>query len=244
MKTLGIIPARYASSRLPGKPFALIQGKPMLQHVYERVKASNCVDKLIIATDDERIINLAASFGAEAQLTSTTHESGTERCAEVAAAVGNDFDVVINIQGDEPFIVAEQIDALRKLFLKPDVQIGSLIKRISSLEELKNPNVVKAVTATDGKALYFSRAVIPYLRNAEEKDWLLNHAFYKHIGLYGFRRETLLKIANLPPTLLEKAESLEQLRWLENNFTIHLAETFIETMSIDTADDLARANNM
>lgn len=216
----------------------------MLQHVYERVKASNCVDKLIIATDDERIINLAASFGAEAQLTSTTHESGTERCAEVAAAVGNDFDVVINIQGDEPFIVAEQIDALRKLFLKPDVQIGSLIKRISSLEELKNPNVVKAVTATDGKALYFSRAVIPYLRNAEEKDWLLNHAFYKHIGLYGFRRETLLKIANLPPTLLEKAESLEQLRWLENNFTIHLAETFIETMSIDTADDLARANNM
>lgn len=244
MKFLGIIPARYASTRLPGKPLALIQGKPMLQHVYERVKASNCFDKLIIATDDERIINLASSFGAEAQLTSTTHESGTERCAEVAASIGNDFDVVINIQGDEPFIVAEQIETLRKLFLKPEVQIGSLIKKISSLEDLKNPSVVKAVTATDGKALYFSRAPIPFLRNTEEKDWLLNHAFYKHIGLYGYRKETLLKIAKLTPTLLEKAESLEQLRWLENNFTIHLAETFIETMSIDTAEDLMKANQI
>lgn len=243
MKFLGIIPARYASIRLPGKPLALIQGKPMIQHVYERVKESNTVDKIFIATDDERIMNVAASFGAEAILTSPLHNSGTERCAEVASVTGNDFDIIINIQGDEPFIDAEHIKSLRDLFMNAEVQIGSLIKRISSLDELKNQNAVKAVKTPDGKALYFSRAAVPYLRNIEEQDWLHHHQFYKHIGLYGYRKETLLKIAQLSPTPLEQAESLEQLRWLENNFSIHLAETFIETLSIDTAEDLIKANN-
>ncbi len=242
MKFLGIIPARFASTRLPGKPLALIQGKPMIQQVYERVKESNTVDKIIIATDDERILNAAALFGAEAILTSPLHNSGTERCAEVASVIGNDFDVIINIQGDEPFIEAEHLTALRDLFLNDDVKIGSLIKRISTLDELKNPNVVKAVKSSEGKALYFSRAVVPYLRNIEENDWLHHHQFYKHIGLYGYRKNTLLKIAQLSPTPLEQAESLEQLRWIENNFTIHLAETYIETLSIDTAEDLLKAN--
>ncbi len=244
MKTLAIIPARYASTRLPGKPLAMIQGKPMLQHVYERVKECSNIDKLVIATDDERILNLATSFGAEAVLTLPTHQTGTERCAEVVSLIGSAFDVVINIQGDEPFIEQEQIISLQNLFLNNEVQIGSLIKRISSLDELKNPGVVKVVTSPEGKALYFSRAVIPYLRNVNENDWLHHHSFYKHIGLYGYRKETLLKIAGLSPTPLEQAESLEQLRWLENNFTIHLAETFIETMSIDTVDDLAKANQV
>ncbi len=243
MKFLGIIPARYASTRLPGKPLALIQGKPMIQHVYERVKKSNTVDRIFIATDDERIMNVAASFGAEAILTSPLHNSGTERCAEVASVIGNEFDVIINIQGDEPFIEAEHLTALRDLFLNDEVQIGSLIKRISSLDELKNPNVVKAIKTPEGKALYFSRAVVPYLRNIEEQDWLHHHPFFKHIGMYGYRKETLLKIAQLSPTALEQAESLEQLRWLENNFAIHLAETFIETLSIDTIEDLLKANS-
>ena len=242
MKILGIIPARYASTRLPGKPLALIQGKPMIQHVFERVKESNTVDKIIIATDDERIMNVAASFGAEAILTSPLHNSGTERCAEVASVIGNDFDVVINIQGDEPFIEAEHLKSLRDLFLNDKVQIGSLIKKISSLEELKNLNVVKAVKTPDGKALYFSRSVVPYLRNIEEHDWFHHHSFYKHIGLYGYQKETLLKSAHLSPTPLEQAESLEQLRWLENTISIHLAETFIETLSIDTNEDLIKAN--
>lgn len=242
MKFLGIIPARYASTRLPGKPLALIQGKPMIQHVYERVKESNTVDKIFIATDDERIMNVAASFGAEAILTSPLHNSGTERCAEVASVIGKNFDVIINIQGDEPFIEAEHLTALRDLFINDEVQIGSLIKRISSLDELINQNVVKAVKTPEGKALYFSRAVVPYLRNIEEPDWLHHHPFFKHIGMYGYRKETLLKIAQLSPTLLEQAESLEQLRWLENNFTIHLAETFTETLSIDTMEDLIKAN--
>ena len=244
MKFLGIIPSRYASTRLPGKPLAMIQGKPMIQQVYERVKESNTLDKLIIATDDERILNVAASFGAEAILTSPLHNSGTERCSEVAAVIGNDFEVVINIQGDEPFIESDHLIALRNLFLKEEVQIGSLIKRISSLDELKNPNVVKAVKSPDGKALYFSRTAVPYLRNIDEQDWLHHHLFFKHIGLYGYRKNTLLKIAQLSPTPLEQAESLEQLRWLENNFSIHLAETFIETLSIATADDLMRANKV
>lgn len=243
MKFLGIIPARYASTRLPGKPLALIQGKPMIQHVYERVKESNTVDRIFIATDDERIMNVAASFGAEAILTSPLHNSGTERCAEVASVIGNEFDIIINIQGDEPFIESEHLTALRDLFLNDEVQIGSLIKRISSLDELKNPNVVKAIKTPEGKALYFSRAVVPYLRNIEEQDWLHHHPFFKHIGMYGYRKETLLKIAQLSPTALEQAESLEQLRWLENNFAIHLAETFIETLSIDTIEDLLKANS-
>ncbi len=243
MKFLGIIPARYASTRLPGKPLALIQGKPMIQHVYERVKKSNTVDRIFIATDDERIMNVAASFGAEAILTSPLHNSGTERCAEVASVIGNEFDIIINIQGDEPFIESEHLTALRDLFLNDEVQIGSLIKRISSLDELKNPNVVKAIKTPEGKALYFSRAVVPYLRNIEEQDWLHHHPFFKHIGMYGYRKETLLKIAQLSPTALEQAESLEQLRWLENNFAIHLAETFIETLSIDTIEDLLKANS-
>ncbi|TSA51375.1 MAG: 3-deoxy-manno-octulosonate cytidylyltransferase [Sphingobacteriales bacterium] len=243
MKLLGIIPARFASTRLPGKPLAMIQGKSMIQHVYERVKASNIVDKIFIATDDERIINTAASFGAEAIMTSPLHNSGTDRCAEVAAVIGYDFDVVINIQGDEPFIETDHLKSLRDLFLNDEVQIGSLIKRISSLVELKNPNVVKAVKTPEGKALYFSRSVVPYIRNIEEHDWLHHHSFYKHIGLYGYRKETLLKIAQLSPAPLEQVESLEQLRWLENNISIHLAETFIETLSIDTPEDLIKAND-
>lgn len=242
MKFLGIIPARYGSTRLPGKPLALIQGKPMIQHVYERVKESNLLNKIIVATDDERILNVAASFGAEAILTSPLHNSGTERCAEVAAVIGNDYDVIINIQGDEPFIENEHLQLLCDLLLNDEVQIGSLIKRIQTLDELKNPNVVKALKTPQGKALYFSRAVVPYLRNIEENDWLHHHQFYKHIGLYGYRKKTLLKIAQLSPTPLEQSESLEQLRWLENNFSIHLAETFTETMSIDTEEDLITAN--
>ncbi len=242
MKFLGIIPARYASTRLPGKPLALIHGKPMIQQVYERVKQSNTVDKIIIATDDKRIINAANSFGAEAILTSPLHNSGTERCAEVAAAIGINFDVIINIQGDEPFIEKDHLQLLHDLFLNEEIHIGSLIKKILSLDELKNPNVVKSVKSSEGKALYFSRAVVPYLRNIEESEWLNHHSFYKHIGLYGYRLETLLKIAQLAPTPLEQAESLEQLRWLENNFNIHLAETLIETLSIDTLEDLTKAN--
>ena len=241
MKVLGIIPARFDSTRLPGKPLAMINGKPMIQLVYEQVLNSGAVDEVAIATDDERIVSAAKNFGAKVFLTNKNHTSGTRRCAEVAEHYKNEFDVVLNIQGDEPFIAAEQLDLVRQLLEKDFVKIVSLVKKISSKEELENPNVVKAVKSIDGKALYFSRTAIPFMRNAEA-DFRNQFSFFRHIGLYGFKTKTLLEIATLPSSPLELAESLEQLGWMENGHEIHLTETEIETLSIDTPEDLAKAN--
>ncbi len=243
MKFLAIIPARFASTRLPGKPLSFIHGKPMIQHVYERVIESNTVDKVIVATDDDQIVDVVSKFGGECTLTSPLHNSGTERCAEVASLFIKEYDVVINVQGDEPFISFEHFSILKKIFLtENDVQIASLIKRITTNEELNNPNVVKALKSEKGNALYFSRSAIPFIRNSERQNWLHGNTFYKHIGLYGYRIETLLDLIKLNPTPLEQAESLEQLRWLENGYTIKLAETSSESLSVDTPEDLERAN--
>ncbi len=243
MKFIGIIPARYASSRFPGKPLADIGGKPMIRWVYERVAGS--LDDVWVATDDARIEEAVKSFGGKVIMTSTTHRSGTERCLEAAERIGGSFDVIINIQGDEPFIQSKQIDAIKACFLDhPDTCLATLIKPFSvkdGLEALTNPNSPKVVVNRAGEALYFSRSVIPYLRGVPEEEWLNKAVFYKHIGLYAYRLETLKAIAALPVSPLEQAESLEQLRWLEYGFPIQTAITEMENIAVDTPEDLERA---
>jgi len=242
MQILGIIPARYASSRFPGKPLVDIDGKTMIQRVYEQARLSQ-LDKVIVATDDQRIYEHVLGFGGQVCMTNKDHPSGTDRCAEVARTF-KDFPLVLNIQGDEPFIQPEQINrAISLLKNNADAQIGTLIKKIELATDLFNPNVVKAVIDNQNKALYFSRSPIPYLRSVDEKEWLIQHTYYKHIGLYVFQRKVLLEIANLQATKLEKAESLEQLRWLENGYHIVTAVTTKETIGIDTPEDLKNLKN-
>jgi 3-deoxy-manno-octulosonate cytidylyltransferase (CMP-KDO synthetase) len=240
----GIIPARWASTRFPGKPLALINGKTMIRRVYDQAAHAQSLSKVVVATDDRRIFDHVAAFGGEVMMTSSKHQSGTSRCAEIIERSGAaDPDVVINIQGDEPFIDPSQIDNLAALFSEPGVQIATLVKKITNTEELINPNVVKVVTTTDGKALYFSRAAIPFVRGYTEGEFLDTAAFYKHIGIYAYRTEVLKHIIKLPAGALETAESLEQLRWLEHGLTIHTALTNLESFAVDTPDDLSKFIN-
>lgn len=242
MRFLGLIPARYASTRFPAKPLAMLGGKTVIQRVYEKVVG--CVDDAYVATDDERIAVAVEAFGGKVVMTSTSHKSGTDRCREAATKVNGQFDVVINIQGDEPFIHPSQIETVKQCFDDDSTQIATLVRPFPSdisLEQLQNPNGVKVVIDKDSHALYFSRSVIPYLRGVEPSEWLKHHTFYKHIGLYAYQRIVLDEITALPQSSLELAESLEQLRWLENGYTIKVGFTEEETIGIDTPEDLRRA---
>ena len=240
MKTLGVIPARYASTRFPGKPLIDIDGKTMIQRVYEQALKS-ALDKVVVATDDERIAAAVSNFGGEFVMTSPDHQSGTDRCAEVVKSLPG-FDIVINIQGDEPFIDPSQINLVRDCFVDEKVQLATLIKEIHSDEELFNPNIPKVVIGHQQQALYFSRQAIPYLRNTAMENWVTAHQFYKHIGIYGYQTTTLLAITQLKPSTLELAESLEQLRWIENGYQIQTKVTTIETIAIDSPSDLLKIN--
>lgn len=240
MSILGIIPARYASTRFPAKPLADLGGKSMIRRVYEQAKKSNSLSKVVVATDHEEIFNHVIDFGGEVCMTSAHHASGTDRCYEVLSKENSSFDYVINIQGDEPFIAPEQIDLLASL-LDGKTELATLIKKIDSVEQLFNPNLVKVVCNKNQDALYFSRSVIPYFRNLEQAEWVIRHTYYKHIGMYAYRNDVLEKITRLEISTLEKAESLEQLRWLENGYQVKVKETSIETMGIDTPEDLQNA---
>ena len=242
MKSIAIIPARYASTRFPAKPLAILGGKLVVERVYEQVRKA--IDKVVVATDDERIYNAVVAFGGEAVMTSSEHRSGTDRCREAYEKVGYEADIVLNIQGDEPFIVPKQINTLLECFKSEKVEIATLVKPFNEedgLEALENPNSPKVVINESGEALYFSRSVIPYLRGVERNEWLKHHTFYKHIGIYAFRSEVLKAVTALPASSLEKAESLEQLRWLESGYKIGVGVTDIETVGIDTPEDLERA---
>jgi len=241
MNIVAIVPSRYASSRFPGKPLAMIGGKSMVQRVYERVSKVKSIQQTIVATDDKRIFDHVNSFGGNVQMTGDHHESGTDRCAEVATSL-KDVDLIINVQGDEPFLNPGQIELLiEQLKGLKNSGIATLAKSIHSESELQNPSVVKVVLNRKNKALYFSRSIIPHLRGKAVKTHLDQQLFYKHIGIYGFYRTTLLELARLEMTKLEKAESLEQLRWLENGYEIQVGITEEETMGIDTVEDLERA---
>jgi 3-deoxy-manno-octulosonate cytidylyltransferase (CMP-KDO synthetase) len=289
MKILGVIPARFASTRFPGKHLVAINGKSMIQRVYEQAKLCKSLARVVVATDDERIFDHVQSFGGEVLMTSESHQSGTDRCAEVVETLNFEiqtgfldsdsapiigkikprfegiFTAVINIQGDEPFIQPEQIEKIAsilrgplsgnsKLKIKnegasttsnpttesPSFGIATLVKSIDNQLDIDNPNVVKAVFSEVGRALYFSRSPIPFIRNLDKKDWAKSGQFFKHIGLYGYKTSVLLEIAKLAQSPLEKSESLEQLRWLENGYTIGVAETNLETIGIDTPEDLKK----
>ncbi len=234
-----IIPARYASTRFPGKPLALIHGKPMIQLVYEAA-CTSMANHVSVATDDERIASCVTGFGGQTVMTSPTLPSGTDRCGEAARQLGLQADdVVINVQGDEPFITGEVINLLIKLFEDPSVQIATLTSPITRTEEVNDPNKVKIVFDKNHKAIYFSRYTIPYLRNPEQ----FTPKYFKHIGIYGYRYGTLRQLIQLPETNLEKSEKLEQLRWIENGYAIYVAECEYEGIGIDTPEDLRRVNN-
>lgn len=243
----GIIPARYASTRFPGKPLAEIHGKTMIRRVYEQVLKAKKVSTVAVATDDDRIAGEVRRFGGNVVMTSQNHRSGTERCAEALTKLsgeGQDFEVVINIQGDEPFIDPEQIDLLAQMFRQKNLQIGTLIKPVKNAEELASPNVVKVVISKSSKALYFSRSVIPYVRSSNPENLLKNQAYYAHVGMYGYRAGILREIVRLSPGVLEQAESLEQLRWLEHGYDIHTQLTHAESLAVDTPEDLSKIINI
>ena len=237
---IGIIPARYASTRFPGKPLADIAGKSMIQRVYEQTKKSSRIREVIVATDDDRIANAVKNFGGNFCMTSTAHQSGTDRCAEVVEQRKLKADAIINIQGDEPFIDPKQIDLVCSCFDDTSVQLATLVKRIMKDEILFNPNSPKVILDKDHNAIYFSRHPIPFVRGKEQASWLASHTFYQHIGIYGYTTEALRKITRLPVSSLEKTESLEQLRWIENGFKIRTALTTLETLAVDTPEDLTR----
>ena len=237
MQILGLIPARYASTRFPGKPLVDIAGKSMIQRVFEQAKKCRQLDEVVVATDDERILNHVLEFGGNAIMTSTEHQSGTDRCAEVSLQYP-EFDVIINIQGDEPFIDPEQISKVISCFESPDTQLATLVKKIVSEQELFNPNSPKVIINKNSEAIYFSRLPLPYIRGQEQENWLNHFTFFKHIGIYGYRADILQQVTKLPVSSLEKAESLEQLRWIENGYKIKVAETDLETYAIDTPEDI------
>lgn len=242
MKSLAIIPARYASTRFPAKPLAMLGGKLIIERVYRQVQQA--IDDVVVATDDERIMSAVESFGGCAVMTSTEHRSGTDRCYEALMKVGGSYDIVINVQGDEPFIQPEQIRSLVACFEDPATDIATLVKPFTvedGVEALENPNSPKVVVSRDMKAIYFSRSVIPYMREVPREEWLSRHTYYKHIGMYAFRAKTLGEVTALPQSSLELSEKLEQLRWLENGYRIGVGITTIETIGIDTPEDLRRA---
>ena len=242
MKFIGIIPARYASSRFPGKPLADMKGKPMIQRVYEQ--ASLVLDNVCVATDHPAIESAVKAFGGRVVRSLKEHPSGTDRCCEAYHLLGGNEDVVINIQGDEPFIKPEQIRAIISCFDNPDTEIATLVRVFDPAEgweALANPNSPKVILNNRSEAIAFSRSVIPYLRNVDKEEWLTRHTYYKHIGMYAFKAATLDALTQLPQSSLERAESLEQLRWIENGYRIKVAITTQETIGIDNPDDMARA---
>lgn len=242
MTFIGIIPARYASTRFPAKPLALLGGRTVIERVYRQV--DGVLDAAVVATDDQRIYDVVESFGGRAVMTSVHHKSGTDRVWEAYEHIGEDFDVVVNIQGDEPFIQPSQLHAIQHCFDNEDTQIATLVKPFTpqdGLAALENPNSPKVVVDDNGRALYFSRSVIPYLRGVDRSEWLSTHTFYKHIGLYAYRPDVLRQLTALPQSPLELAESLEQLRWLQAGYHIQVGVSQVETIGIDTPEDLARA---
>jgi 3-deoxy-manno-octulosonate cytidylyltransferase (CMP-KDO synthetase) len=241
MKILGIIPARYASTRFPGKPLADVKGKPMIRRVYELAKKCKLLSDVVVATDDERIVKAVKKFKGNVVVTSAKHESGTDRCFEALKKFGGRYDAVINIQGDEPFIHPDQITKVAKCFSDKNVQLATLAMKIKSIHELTNHNTVKVIINKKKEAIYFSRTAIPYYRGEDFTEWLKMHVYYKHVGIYGYRSDILSEITKLEPSSLEMAESLEQLRWIENGYRIAVELTDLETYSIDTPEDLKNA---
>lgn len=239
MKFIGIIPARYASTRFPGKPLALLGGKPVIQHVYEKV--ATMLEAAYVATDDERIYDVVKAFGGQVVMTRTDHKSGTDRIEEAIEKIGGEWDVVVNVQGDEPFVAKSQLDTICHCFDDPTTQIATLGKPFESMEAVQNPNSPKIVVDNMGFAMYFSRSVIPYVREKEKSSWLTHYPFLKHLGIYAYRKDVLRQVTQLPQSSLEIAESLEQLRWLQNGFKIKVGTTDVETVGIDTPQDLERA---
>lgn len=242
MKYLALIPARYASTRFPAKPLAILGEKTIIQHVYERV--SSVFEHAYVVTDDERIEACVLAFGGRCIMTGTHHKSGTDRCYEALEKLGVGYDVVVNVQGDEPFIATSQLETIKACFDDPQTQIATLVKPFvpaDGIEALENPNSPKVVLDNNGYAIYFSRSVIPYLRGVEKSEWLSKHTYFKHIGLYAYRSEVLKEITSMPLGELEQAESLEQLRWLQAGYRIKVGTTDVETIGIDTPEDLERA---
>lgn len=247
MKVLGIIPARYASTRFPGKPLAVIDGKSMIHRVFEQAVSCGELSRVIVATDDESIKKHVEQFGGEPVMTGAHHNSGTERCNEAYDLIrkqDSQYDAIINIQGDEPYIRPEQIFQVISCFKDSEVMIASLMKRITSVNDIQNPNVVKVISDIHGNALYFSRAAIPFVRGRDISEWPDHSSFFRHVGIYGYRPGALADIVNLPLSPLETAESLEQLRWLENGFRIRLKETSFESIAVDTPADLLKLTNI
>lgn len=239
MKYIGIIPARYASTRFPGKPLAVLCGQPVIQRVYEKV--AGVLADAYVATDDSRIYDAVVGFGGKAVMTRADHKSGTDRIEEAVEKIGGDFDVVVNVQGDEPFVHPSQIDTLCRCFDDPSTQIATLGKPFEAMDAVENPNSPKIVTDNGGFALYFSRSVIPFVRGVDRGQWLGHYPYLKHLGIYAYRRDVLAEITRLPQSPLELAESLEQLRWLQNGYRVRVGVTDVETIGIDTPADLARA---
>jgi len=236
---LGIIPARYASTRFPGKPLAEIKGKSMLRRVYEQTEKARLLDKIIVATDDERIAAHAREFGANVVLTRPEHPSGTDRCYEAYQLCGEAFDYVVNIQGDEPFLDPAQIDSLAEA-CTGSVEIATQMILCNNHDVLFDRGEVKIVLNGQREALYFSRSVIPFLKNVDEKEWHKHFDYYRHVGMYAYRSDILAKIAGMQPSLLERAESLEQLRWLENGYRIKCVETSFDSHCVDTPEDIEK----
>jgi 3-deoxy-manno-octulosonate cytidylyltransferase (CMP-KDO synthetase) len=246
MNIFGIIPARYDSSRFPGKPLVQIQGKPMIRRVYEQASKCTGLSGLVVATDDVRIRECVESFRGNVCMTSPKHRSGTERCNEAVNFFGNvsPDDIILNIQGDEPFIQPDQIGQLADLMTGKGVLIGTLVKKIRSGEELFDSNVVKVIPDRNFRALYFGRQAMPFVRGEEPSNWIGKVVFYKHVGLYGYRSAVLAELVKIPESPLEKAESLEQLRWMENGYAIYLAETEFESFAVDSPSDLSKITNI
>lgn len=239
MKFIAIIPARYASQRFPGKPLAMLCGKPVIQRVYEQ--ASKVLDDVYVATDDDRIFQAVEDFGGKAVMTSPNHKSGTDRIEEAIEKIGGDWDVIVNVQGDEPFVAKSQLETICHCFDDASTQIATLGKAFTSMEAVENPNSPKIVVDNQGFAMYFSRSIIPFVRGKEKDDWIAHYPFLKHLGIYAYRKEVLREVTRLPQSSLEIAESLEQLRWLQNGYKIKVGTTDVETVGIDTPEDLDRA---
>lgn len=246
MNFIGIIPARFASTRFPGKPLAVLGNKPLIQHAWERAKEA--LDEVYVATDDNRILKAVMGFGGQAVMTSPAHHSGTDRCAEALKIItereGKEFQVVLNIQGDEPFIRPGQIELLKNSFNDPTTDIATLIKKISDRNDIFDPNKPKVVFDINNYALFFSRSPIPYIRGIHTDEWPGDVNFFKHIGVYAYRTDVLNKITLLPPSLLEMAESLEQLRWLQSGFKIKVSLTKYDNIGIDTPEDMEKARDL
>ena len=244
MKILGIIPARYGSTRLPGKALLKVQGTSIIERVYRRVRLSKSLAGCIVATDDVRIFNHVRKFGGDAVMTRADHASGTTRCAEVIETLRG-FEVVVNIQGDEPLIHPEQIDQICALMTRqPDIPIGTLVRRITDSADLNNPAVAKVVLGDQGRVLYFSRSAIPFVRDVPMRDWLAQTAFYRHVGMYAYRAGVLRKLGGLSQSDLERTEKLEQLNWLFHGFAIHATETTYTSIGVDTPEDLEQLEKL